>query len=78
MSFYFDKETSLLHRLDWRDDFYRFSDWKEHDGIKYASRTVIFRVKSGKPWFFHEITELERLATLPTGLTGPQPKAPSK
>jgi len=71
MDFYFDKETTLLHRLDWRDDFYRFSDWKEHDGIKYASRTIIFRVKSGKPWFFHEITELERLATLPEGLVKP-------
>jgi hypothetical protein len=78
MDFYFDKETSLLHRLDWRGDFYRFSDWKEHDGLKYASRTIIFKVKDGKPWFFHEITELERLATLPAGLTGPQPKAPSE
>ena len=29
MDFYFDKETSLLHRLDWRGDFYRFSDPRE-------------------------------------------------
>lgn len=71
MDFYFDKETSLLHRLDWRGDFYRFSDWKEHDGFKYASKTIIFKVKDGKPWFFHEVTELERLANLPEGLGKP-------
>jgi hypothetical protein len=68
MKFYFDKETSLLHRLDWRGDFYRFSDWKEHDGVKYASKTIIFKVKDSKPWFFHEVTEVERLKALPEGL----------
>jgi len=67
MDFYFDKETALLHRLDWRGDFYRFSEWKEHDGLKYASKTIILKVKDGKPWFFHEITELERLKALPEG-----------
>ena len=72
MSFYFDKETYLLRRLDWRSDFYRFSEWKEHDGLRYASRTVIFKIKSGKPWFFHDITELERLAQLPAGLNPPK------
>lgn len=71
MEFYFDKETSLLHRLDWRGDFYRFSDWREHDGLKYASRTILFKKKDGKPWFFHEITALERLAQLPEGLVRP-------
>jgi hypothetical protein len=72
MSFYFDKETCLLRRLDWRSDFYRFSEWKEHDGLRYASRTVIFKTKSGVPWFFHDITELERLAQLPTALNPPK------
>ena len=71
MKFYFDKETNLLHRLDWRSDFYRFSDWKEHDGLKYASKTVIFKLKDNKPWFFHEVTEIERLAQLPEGLVKP-------
>lgn len=71
MDFYFDKETSLLHRLDWRGDFYRFSDWKEHDGLKYASKTILFKKKDGRPWFFHEIIELERLALLPVGLMKP-------
>jgi hypothetical protein len=72
MSFYFDKETCLLRRLDWRNDFYRFSEWKELDGLRYASRTVIFKTKSGKPWFFHDITELQRLAQLPAGLNPPE------
>jgi hypothetical protein len=71
MKFYFDKETSLLHRLDWRGDFYRFSDWKEHDGLKFASKTIIFKVKDNKPWFYHEVTEIERLAQLPEGLAKP-------
>jgi hypothetical protein len=71
MSLYFDQETMLLRRLDWRNDFYRFSEWKEHDGLRYASRTVIFKVKSGKPWFFHDITELQRLAKMPEGLSPP-------
>jgi hypothetical protein len=73
MSLYLDQETLLLRRLDWRSDFYRFSEWKEHDGLRYASRTVIFKTKSGKAWFFHDITEIERLAQLPAGLD--QPKA---
>jgi hypothetical protein len=71
MDFYFDKETSLLHRLDWRGDFYRFSNWKEYDGLKYASKTIIFKVNGSKPWFFHEVTEIERLAQLPEGLVKP-------
>jgi hypothetical protein len=71
MDFYFDKETSLLHRLDWRGDFYRFSDWKEHDGLRYASKTIIFKVKDEKPWFFHEVTDIERLTNLPAGLAAP-------
>lgn len=68
MDLYFDKETSLLRRLDWRSDFYRFSEWKEHDGVKYAGKTVIFKKAGGKPWFFHEVTRVERLNTLPEGL----------
>lgn len=68
MSLYFDKETSLLKRLDWRGDYYRFTDWKEHDGVKYASKTIIFKAKDNKPWFFHEVLEVERLAKVPEGL----------
>ncbi|GEP43399.1 hypothetical protein [Brevifollis gellanilyticus] len=68
MDFYFDKQTKLLHRLDWRGDIYRFSNWKEHDGAKYASRTIIYKKASGKPWFFHEVTGIERLKELPAGL----------
>lgn len=71
MKLWFDKETLLLRRLDWRGDFYRFSDWREHDGVKYAASTVIFKIKTGKAWFYHEITGVERLAELPPGLTKP-------
>lgn len=71
MKCYFDRETHLLKRLDWRGDFYRFSDWREHDGLRYAAKTIIFKLKDGKPWFFHEITSLERLAKLPEGLVKP-------
>jgi hypothetical protein len=71
MDLYFDKDSSLLVRIDWRTDIHRFSDWKEHDGVKYAARTVIFKKAGGKPWFFHEVTELERLKALPEGITRP-------
>jgi len=71
MDFYFDQETALLKRLDWRADFYRFTDWKEHDGVKYASKTIIFKKKDSKPWFFHEVLEVERLAKLPEGIIKP-------
>ncbi len=71
MDLYFDKQTNLLLRLDWRGDFYRFSEWKEHDGVKYASRTIIFKKKDGKPWFFHDVTSVERLKELPANLKRP-------
>ncbi|TDU70906.1 hypothetical protein EI77_02024 [Prosthecobacter fusiformis] len=71
MDLYFDKETKLLRRIGWRADYYLFSDWKEHDGVKYASKTVIYKKATGNPWFFHEITEIERLKELPAGLKRP-------
>lgn len=61
MKLYFDQQTHLLKRVDWRDDFYRFSDWRELDGLKYAARTSLFKLRDGKPWFHHEITGLERM-----------------
>lgn len=68
LELYFDKETKLLVRMDWRSDIYRFSEWREHDGVKYAAKTIMFRKATGKPWFYHEITELERLKELPADL----------
>ena len=68
MDLYFHKETHLLLRLDWRSDFYRFSEWRTLDGLKYSARTVIFKKATGKPWFFHDITKLERLPELPANL----------
>jgi hypothetical protein len=69
MELYFDKETTLLIRMDWASDIYRFSDYKEHDGVKYPSKCIIFKKATGKPWFYHEILELERLKELPEGLS---------
>lgn len=68
LDMYFDKQTKLLVRMDWRSDIYRFSDWREHDGVKYAAKTILFKKATGKPWFYHEITELERLKELPANL----------
>ena len=50
------------------DYIYRFSEWKDCDGTMYPSKCVMFRRKSGVPWFFHEILELERLKELPEDL----------
>jgi len=68
LDMYFDKKTYELVRVDWRNDIYRFSDWKDYDGTRYPSKCVMYRRQSGEPWFFHEILELERLQELPDGL----------
>lgn len=68
MDLYFDKAESRLVRIDWRSDIHRFTDWKEHDGVKYPAKCAGYKKASGKPWYFSEIIELERLTTLPDGL----------
>lgn len=68
LDIYFDKEKSRLLRIDWRQDIHRFSDWKEHDGTWYPAKCVGYRKASGKPWYYSEILELERLRDLPKGL----------
>lgn len=65
---YFDADAFRLVRLDWRDDIYRFSEWKDYDGTRYPCKCTMFRRKTNEPWFFHEILELERLQELPTAL----------
>ena len=65
---FFDKETHELARVDWRNDIYRFSDWKDFDGTRYPAKCAMFRRNTGKPWFFHEIVSIERLKELPEGL----------
>lgn len=71
LDMYFDIETQQLVRVDWRDDIYRFSDWKDLDGTTYPSKCVMYRRKSGVPWFYHEILGLKRLKELPEGLERP-------
>lgn len=68
MELYFDPQTHLLARFDWRGDIYRLDGWKEQDGVRYASICVIYKKSSGKPWFYHEVLEVERLKELPAGL----------
>lgn len=68
MDLYFDKAEKLLVRIDWRTDIHRFSDWKEYDGVKYPAKCVGYKKNTGKPWYFSEILELERLKELPQGL----------
>jgi len=69
MDLHFDPDTHRLARLDWKNDIYRFSDWREVDGAGYQARTTIFKKNTGKAWFYHEITQIERLAALPEGLS---------
>jgi len=68
MDLYFDKATYLLVRIDWRTDIHRFSETKEHDGVKYPSKCIGYKKNSSKPWYFTEITDVERLMDLPFGL----------
>jgi len=65
---YFDKDSKTLVRIDWRKDQHKFSDWKESEGYKYPAKCVGYK-STGKPWYFTEILEFERLKELPAGLT---------
>ena len=67
MELYFDKTEHRLVRIDWRSDIHRFSDWKEVDGVKYPAKCVGYKKATGKPWYYSEIVELERLKELPAG-----------
>ncbi|MFO0950819.1 MAG: hypothetical protein U0835_06620 [Isosphaeraceae bacterium] len=68
MDLYFNKADRRLVRIDWRTDIHRFSDWKEHDGVRYPAKCAGFKKATGKPWYFSEIIELERLKESPDGL----------
>lgn len=72
MDLYFDKATKHLVRIDWKTNTHRFSGWKEHDGVTYASKVVGVRKATGKPWYYTEIVEIERLKELPAGLKKPK------
>lgn len=65
MDLHFHPQTLRLIRVDWRDDIYRFSNWREHDGAGFHALTVMHRRQTDKPWFFHEIVSVERLSELP-------------
>lgn len=68
MDLYFDQDNQRLVRIDWRSDIHRFSDWKEHDGVKYPAKCTGYKKSTGKTWYFSEILELERLQDLPPEL----------
>ena len=68
MKVYFDKQTKLIARIDWRGSIHRFSEWKELDGLKYPSRTIGSYAAGDKPWYQTDITELVRLKDLPEGV----------
>lgn len=65
MDLHFDPQSFRLIRVDWRDDIYRFSEWREHDGTPFRAQTTIWKKAASKPWFFHEVVSVERLETLP-------------
>jgi hypothetical protein len=68
MDLHFDPATWRLVRMDWSNDIYRFSEWREQDGTGYQSKTIMLKRKTLEPWFYHEILELEPLTELPAGL----------
>ena len=68
LDLHFDAGTHHLVRMDWSNDIYRFSDWREYDGARYHAKTVMHKRKTNEPWFYHEVLELERLAEVPAGL----------
>jgi hypothetical protein len=72
MDLYFSSGEHRLLRIDWRSDIHRFTDWKQHDEVWYPAKCVGYKQASGKPWYFTEILELERLTSVPADLV-PQP-----
>ncbi len=68
MDLHFSAANHRLARIDWRSDIHRFSDWREHDGAHYPAKCIGYKKVTGKPWYFSEIKELERLSELPAGL----------
>lgn len=68
LDLYFHSETHRLIRMDWRNDIYRFSDWRVHDGAGYQAKTVIYKRKTNVPWFYHEVTGIARLEKAPADL----------
>jgi hypothetical protein len=68
LDLYLDKTDHQLVRIDWKSSIHRFSNWKEHDGVKYPCQVVGYRKATGKPWYFTELVELERLKELPAEL----------
>ena len=75
LDMYFDRDTHKLVRIDWRKDIYLFSEWTDFDGTRYPAKSVMLRRETRKPWFHHEIIELERLAEIPSDLPGSNGKA---
>lgn len=68
MDLHFDPATWRLVRMDWSNDIYRFSEWREQDGTGYQAKTIMLKRKTFEPWFYHEILKLETLTELPAGL----------
>ena len=68
MDLYFGKTDKRLVRIDWRSDIHRFADWREQDGAHYPAKCIGYKKSTGKPWYFSEIIELERLNKLPAEL----------
>jgi len=68
LDLHFDPATHRLVRMDWRNDIYRLSEWRELDGAGYHAKTVMHKRKSNEPWLFHEILEIERLTAAPADL----------
>jgi len=64
ISLYFDKDSGRLVRLDWRAYYVTFENWKEHDGARYAAKSVVHR-KDGTVHLWTEFLELERLKAPP-------------
>lgn len=73
MDLYFDKQTHLLTRIDWRTDIHRFSEWKDFDGVTYPSKCLGYKKTAKKPWYQCEILELKVLKELPDGLERKEP-----
>ena len=67
MDVWFDAQQKLLSAIEWRKDRHVFSEYKELDGLRYASRVVGHKA-DGKVWYHTRVLEFERLKEIPADL----------
>lgn len=69
MDLYFDRESMLLIRLDWKREICRFSEPRDFGGYLLSTRCTGYRKNTGKPWYTSVVDEVERVDRIPENVS---------